>query len=151
MATKQSFSTYLAQIEEQLDLYLVQKAPELPDNIKNILVVIIPWLVIIGIVISIPTILAAFGITAVLAPAYAFTPSFGLFAILATIISIVGLVFNAMAVPGLLRKDRKGWTYSFYACLIGILSSLIAGAFVSAILGGLIGLYLLFQIKEKYR
>lgn len=151
MATKQSFSTYLSQLEEQLDLYLVQKAPELPDNIKNILVIVIPWLVIIGIVVSIPAILAAFGISAVLAPAYVFTQSFGLFAILSTVVSIVGLVFNAMAIPGLLRKDRKGWTYSFYATLIGILSGLIAGSFVSALLGGLIGLYLLFQIKEKYR
>lgn len=151
MATKQSFSTYLSQLEEQLDLYLVQKAPELPDGVKNVLVLIAPWFVIIGIVVSIPLILAAFGITAVLAPAYVYASSFSVFAVLSTVLLIVSLVFNAMAVPGLLRKDRKGWTYTFYATLISLLASLIDGQIFSAILGGLIGLYLLFQVKEKYR
>ena len=41
-------------------------------------------------------------------------------------------------------------TLAFYARLAGILYSLLSYAIIGGLVGGLIGLYILFQIREKY-
>jgi hypothetical protein len=44
----------------------------------------------------------------------------------------------------------SGWKFAFYARLAGILYSLLSYAIIGGLVGGLIGLYILFQIREKY-
>jgi hypothetical protein len=56
-----------------------------------------------------------------------------------------------MALPGLVARKMSGWTLAFYGELASIVTALLAGSFVGAILGGLIGLYILFQIRPLYR
>jgi len=58
----------LKQLENLLDLYLGQKAPSLPDNFKETIVNLAPWLIIIMIVLASPAIFAFLGIGALLAP-----------------------------------------------------------------------------------
>ena len=55
-----------------------------------------------------------------------------------------------MALPGLFTRKMSAWTLVFYSQLAGIAVSLLAGALFGAIVGGLIGLYLLFQIRALY-
>ena len=42
-------------------------------------------------------------------------------------------------------------TLLFYGELVSIATSVLQGAFVSAIIGGLIGLYILFQLRSLYK
>jgi len=132
-----------------LDYYLVQKAPfQLPDGVKEAIVRYGPWIAIVLLLISLPLILVAFGLSAALLPfaPYAYT-GFGFTAI----VVVVELVFDIAALPGLFARRMSGWRLILYARLIAIAHSLLLGAVISAILGGIISLYILFQVRPLYR
>ena len=44
----------------------------------------------------------------------------------------------------------SGWNLLFYATLVGFVHSLVSYAIISGIIGALIGLYILFQVRTKY-
>ena len=132
-----------------LDYYLVQKAPfQLPDGAKEAIVKYGPWIAIVLLLLSLPLLLVAFGLGAALLPfaPYAY-PGFGLTAV----VVLVELVLDIAALPGLFARKMSGWRLIFYARLLAIAHSLLIGAVVSAILGGIISLYILFQIRSLYR
>jgi hypothetical protein len=132
-----------------LEYHLVTNAPfQLPDGVRTVLAAIVPWLVLLGTVLAVPGILIMLGIGTFAVPfGVAYVPGLGI----ATIAAIAGFVLNALALPGLFGRGMAGWTWIFYGELVSIASSLLRGAVVSAVIGGLIGLYLLFQIKREYR
>jgi hypothetical protein len=132
-----------------LDYYLVQKAPfQLPDAAKEAIVRYGPWIAIVLLLLSLPLILVAFGLGAALLPfaAYSYT-GFGLTAI----VVLIELVLDIAALPGLFARKMSGWRLILYARLLAIAHSLLIGAVISAILGGIISLYILFQIRPLYR
>ncbi len=142
------------QLEKMLDEYLGKKAPAMPENIKETLVSFAPYLAIIGIVISLPAIFAIVGIGAMLGPlgaltgaAYVYGPAY--------YIGIVGLIISAilegLAIPGLFKRTATAWRFMYYASLVSFVASILQGNLVSAIIGALIGLYILFQVKNKYK
>tara|TARA_Y100000310_G_C20394111_1_gene674228 strand:+ start:312 stop:746 length:435 start_codon:yes stop_codon:yes gene_type:complete len=96
----------LKQLEKVLDLYLGQKAPALPENIKEMIVSIAPWLILITVVFASPLILGALGLGAILAPLSFLGGvrqgvSFNIFLLLIA----AGLVLEVMAIPGLFKKN----------------------------------------------
>jgi hypothetical protein len=132
-----------------LDYYLVQKAPfQLPDRAKEAIVRYGPWIAIVLLLISLPLILMAFGLGAALLP---FAPygysGFGFTAV----VVLVELVLDIAALPGLFARKMSGWRLIFYARILAIAHSLLMGAIASAILGGIISLYILFQVRPLYR
>jgi len=127
-----------------LDYYLVKKAPfQLPDGFKQFLVKFGPWIALVLIVISIPFLLLGLGVGAVAAVG-------GSMLLPAIIVSCISLVLRGMALPGLFARKMSGWKLLFYAQLVSMVSSLIIGAWVSVIIGGLISLYVMFQIRSLY-
>ena len=134
-----------------LDFYLVQKAPfQLPAGAKDMLVRFGPWIALVLIVISLPVLLLALGLSTLVAP-WLLGPTYAAGFGLATLGSIVQMGLLIAALPGLFARKMSGWTLAFYGELVGIVASLLAGGFVAAIIGGLIGLYLMFQIRPLYR
>ncbi len=157
MAKKQDIKGALNQLEEVLEMYLVDKAPfSIPENIKELIVNFSPYLIILGIVLTVPSILAAFGLGLFLSP---FSPMmgapwrmyFGFNYTLSMIILAVSVVMEAIAVPGLLKRQESGWRWLFYASLVSVLSSVIYGGIFGALIGVLISWYVLFQVKEYYK
>jgi hypothetical protein len=55
-----------------------------------------------------------------------------------------------LALPGLFKRKMSAWKLIFYSQLIGITFSLLSGSILGALIGGLIGLYILFQIRPLY-
>ncbi len=151
MANK-DFKSYLSQLEDILQIYLVKKAPVLPTNFKEAVVNFAPWVTLILMILALPLVLAIFGLGAVLAP-FSFLGgmhaganyfiSFGL--------SAVSLVMEALAIPGLFKKTQKGWYLVYYASLVGVLQNVINFNLGGLIVGSLLGLYLLFQVKSYYK
>jgi hypothetical protein len=145
----------LATIEENLDLYFAQKAPPLPDNIKELLVKIAPWATLVLLIIALPFVLFALGLGALAAP-FAFLAgptagvSYGLTYTLSALVIAVSIVFEAMSIPGLFARSAQGWRYAYYATLVSVVGNIIGLNLASAIIGGLIGFYFLFQIKSYY-
>lgn len=137
-----------------LDTYLAKKAPALPLNIKELLVKFAPWLTILGVILSIPAILAFFGLGALMMSSryggYALANS-GFTYTLAIIFLVVTAIMRGLAIPGLLAKTKKGWTMLFYSVLVSLVYSLLSFDIIGGLLGALISLYLLFQVREFYK
>jgi hypothetical protein len=133
-----------------LDYYLVKKAPiQLPDNAKEWLVQYGPWITIVLLVLTLPALLVLLGLGAVLIPFAG--PGYGTgFGIMA-IGLIVHVALTVMALPGLFARKMSGWTLLFYARLVSIVANLLGGAVVSAVVVGVISLYILFQVRPLYK
>jgi hypothetical protein len=132
-----------------LDYYLVQKAPfQLPDRARDAIVRYGPWIAIVLLVISLPLLLAAFGLGVALLPFAPYAaPGFGFTAV----VVMIELALDILALPGLFTRKMSGWRLILYARLLSIAHSLLLGAVVGAIVGGIISLYILFQIRPLYR
>ncbi|HCQ31086.1 TPA: hypothetical protein DIU27_01720 [Candidatus Collierbacteria bacterium] len=137
-----------------LDLYLVKKAPALPKSVKEFIVSVAPWLEVIGAVFTLPAIFALFGFNAMMygtpygsyvnaRAGYGFS--------LSTLFLFVGLVLMILAIPGLFKRSKVGWNYVFYSVLINAVYSLLSYQLFGMIVGTLISLYLLFQVKSYYK
>jgi hypothetical protein len=133
-----------------LDEYLVKKAPfQIPDAGKELIVRFGPWISIVLLVLLLPLLLLALGLGAVFAPfaGVGYATGFGLTAILALV--QIGLLVAAL--PGLFARKMSGWMLLFYEQLLGFVSALVSRSVIGGLIGLLIGLYVLFQVREKYR
>lgn len=146
----------LNQLETMLDEYLGKKAPAMPENIKETLVSFAPYLAIIGIVFSLPAIFAILGIGAMMGPFSAFLGasymmSYGVGYYVGIVGLIISAVLDGLAIPGLFKRSMGAWRLMFYSSLVTFVASVLQGSFGSALLGGVIGLYILFQVKGMYK
>lgn len=150
-ATKGStdYKASMNKLESVLDEYLGTKAPALPENIKDTLVSIAPYLAIVGIIISLPAILALFSIGAFI-PFVGYGIQYSLVYTIGIIVLAISMVLEAMAIPGLFKRAKSAWRLMYYSSLIGIVASLLQGSISGALIGGLICLYVVFQLKAKY-
>ena len=132
-----------------LDEYLVKKAPfQIPEGGKEFIVRFGPWISLVLLVLLLPFLLVALGIGTVLSPfgGGRYATGFGLVASL----SIAQMVLLGMALPGLFARKMSGWMLLFYEQLLGFVTSVVGGSIVGGIIGTLIGLYILFQVRTKY-
>jgi hypothetical protein len=133
-----------------LDFYLVKKAPfQIPDGAREVIVKYGPWVLVVLLVLSLPAVLFILGVGTAIMPfgGYGYATGFGF----AAILLIVHLGLMAAALPGLFARKMSGWRLMFYSEAINIVHSLLIGAILAALVGGLIGLYILFQIRPLYR
>ena len=152
MAKENSNQSPLTQLEENLDLYFGKKAPALPTSAKEAIVNFAPWVTLILIIMSLPAVLAILGIGSILAPfSFLGGANAGFTYMLSLIFLAVSVLFEALAIPGLFKKSKKGWNFVFYSTLVGILSNVVSMNVGNLILGALIPLYILFQIKSYYK
>ena len=132
-----------------LNYYFVTKAPfQIPDAGREAIVKFGPWIVVVLLVLSAPALLFILGVGTALMPfgGAGYATGFGL----AAIGLCAQIVLEVLALPGLFARKKAGWRLMFYAQIVGIVTSLLSGAIVSAILGALIGFYLLFQVRSLY-
>lgn len=136
-----------------LDIYLIKKAPSLPVNIKEILVQFAPWITIITVIASLPVILGIFGLGAMFysLPFAGYAAAAGFNYTLAVIFLGISVVMRALAVPGLLARSKSGWNMLFYATIVNAVYQIINFEIIGMVIGTLITLYLLFQVKEYYK
>jgi len=147
-----SVKGYMKQLEDLLSDYLVKKAPALPTNIKEVIVNFAPWVTLILLILTLPVVLAVFGLGAILSPlSFMGGLTMGTNYLLTLVFSAVMLVLEALAIPGLFKKARSAWNLLFYSALVGALQNLVTFNLGGLIIGTLLGLYLLFQVREYYK
>ncbi len=141
----------LNQLETTIDLYLVKKAPALPPNAKEAIVKFGPWIILVLFILALPLVLALLGLGTFLAP-FSFLGGVGagFNYILAMIVLAVTLVLEALAIPGLFKRTNKAWYLVYYSVLLSALSSLLQLNLFNFLIGSLISLYILFQVKSHY-
>ena len=132
-----------------LDFYLVKKAPfQIPAGGREWIVKFGPWIAIVMLVLTLPAVLFVLGVGTIFMPfgGLGYATGFGFSAIL--LIVQIGLLVAAL--PGLFARKMAGWRLIFYSQLVSIAGSIVTGAVLAALVGGLIGLYILFQIRTLY-
>jgi len=133
-----------------LDFYLVKKAPfQIPDAGRELIVKFGPWINLVLLVIFLPALLLVLGLGTALMPfgGVGYATGFGL----AAIFLIIQLGLQLAALPGLFARKLSGWNLIFYGTLISFVYHVLTYSIISGILGVVIGLYVLFQVRSLYK
>jgi len=135
------------------DLYA--KAPALPDNIREVLVKIAPWLSLIFGVLTVLTGIAALGLFTAFSPFAAAYGGLGYsaFTMVYAVIVIVEGVVMVIAFSPLKARKVRGWNLLFWTEILAIISSVVTlnvGSVVGALIGAAIAFYILFQMRSYY-
>jgi hypothetical protein len=142
-------------LEKQLDVYFIEKAPyQIPETTKDTLIKILPWLVLVGTVLSVLPLLAILGVNLISSITGGFAP----LKYLSDIILIVQVIAMVISISGLFKYQKESWNFLFLALLLSILSGLISWlsyplaifTLFTIALRTVVFLYLLFQLKNKY-
>lgn len=144
---------FLKEMESFFEKYLLKQAPfQIPSQAKEWIVKYGPWIDLVLLVLALPIILAAFGLGLFVMPfAAAFHPFGSMFGIVQWLVSLAAFALQIAALPGLFKRSIKSWYLLYYGILIGAVGNFIRGDVFGFIIGTAISLYILFQIKEKYR
>lgn len=151
------FKSALGKLEVTLEEYLVKKAPAIPKEWKEVIVKFGPYLAIIGVVMGVPGVLALLGAGTVLAPLglvggmMAGRPFLGFGYLVSVVFLGVMVVLEALAIPGLFSRSKKAWTFLYWSALVGIVQNIVTFNIGGIVIGGLISMYFLFQVKEYYK
>ena len=149
---KTDFKSAISSLESTLETYLIDKAPGIPGNIKEIIVKFSPWLALIFFVLSLPAILFALGIGTIFTPfSYLGGLRAGMSYTIGMIFTAAILVIEAMAIPGLFKRSLSAWKLLFYASLLSGIQALISFNLGGLIIGMGLSLYVLFQVKSYYK
>jgi len=159
MATSKGtdFKSLMGQLEDNLDDYLGKKAPQIPAQWKELLVKVAPYLAIVGVVLGIPAVLALFGLGAFVVPLGTLggiasgRPFMGVGYIVSIVFLAVMIVLEALSISPLFKRSKTGWNYMYYATLLGAIQNLISLNIGGLIIGTLLSLYVLFQVKSYYK
>lgn len=125
-----------------------KKAPALPVNIQDTLVKITPW---VALIFGILGVLAGLGAVGVSPIAMFGGVNSSLMVLVSGVLTIVSSVLLLMAYPKTKALKMDGWKFLFWSTVVSLVSSLLVGAIVSAIIWGLVEFYILFQIKSHYK
>ncbi|MFZ2200065.1 MAG: chromate transporter [Microgenomates group bacterium] len=153
MAAQQtSVTDYLKTLETEIEKVVLSKSiPALPDNVKELIVKISPWFAAISMIMLLPLILAAFGISAVALPfSYLGGLHMGFGYTISLVFTFGMIVLELMALPGLFKRKESAWRLMFYSTLLSLVQQLFRFDVVGLLIGGVIGFYILFQVKSKY-
>lgn len=153
--------TKFADLEKYADEYCIDKAPfQLPDGLKEFLVKYGPYILIAAIVLGLWGYLnlywaystiyeyrAVYGAIYDERTSYFWTPTL----IVSFLASLTAFAIQIKALPGLLARKKEGWEYMLYASLISLIPYIISFQVVNFIIGLVLGVYILFQLKYMYK
>ena len=123
-------------LEGFLDFYLVKKAPfQIPDSGREMIVQFGPWITLVLLILTLPLLLFALGIGAILIPfgGIGYATGFGVLTIF--VIAEVGLLIAAL--PGLFDRKMAGWRLLFYSQLVSVVYNVLSGNIIGGLLFGI--------------
>ena len=154
---KNKFESFFAgektlKIIQKLDSFFI-KLPHLPKKLTRLMSNVIPWIVLVGGIIS--AIVATSSLILTFLSLIAFDLALILEMAGTFILLLLSTLFLIRAFKPLRAKNAVGWIYLFWANVLGVINSavnLINGndGLILTILGILLGFYLLFEIGPFY-
>lgn len=128
------------------------KVPPLPKSWRDFIAMIIPWFALLFGILGVFGSLAAFGILTFLAPVVALSSGVGAASggMIGALLALVASVLLLAAFPGTKAKKLSGWTFLFWSEVVSVVSAVVAFS-VGGVVMGLIGFYIIFQIKSYYK
>lgn len=146
----------VGEFDKLCEEYLIRKAPfAIPENWKDIIVKVMPWLNVVGIVLSLlalPVLLGAGAIVTTLGIASGATinPLSNIWGILTLAFTLLGLGISIMAAQGLFHRKASAWRLMFYAQLVNAIQGLVGGNPIGMLVSLVIGMYVLYQVRSKF-
>ena len=121
---------FLTKLEAIFDEYFIDKAPfAFPGSLKDFLVKIAPYLTILFVIVSIPAVLALFGLGTFF-HSMMWSGYYGGSEIMFYIIGILTLIIlllQILAIPGLFARTKQAWNLIYYIQLISLIMSVLQG------------------------
>lgn len=151
------FGSMFAKLEVTLEEYLGKKAPQLPKEWKEVIVKFAPYLAILGVIFGAFSFLALLGLGAFMAPLgfvggmMTGRPFLGIGYIVNVLFFGVMILLEGLAISGLFSRSKKAWTYLYWSALVGVIQNIVSFNVGGLIIGGLLSMYFLFQVKEYYK
>jgi len=151
------FGSIFGKLEVTLEEYLVKKAPSLPKEWKEIVVKLAPYLTIFSVIFGVFGFLALLGLGAFMAPLgfiggmMTGRPFLGIGYIVNALFLGVMILFEGLAIPGLFSRSKKAWTFLYWSALVFVIQNALGFNVGELVIGGLLSLYFLFQVKEYYK
>jgi hypothetical protein len=137
------------------DIFLKKVPYQLPQKAKDIIVGFAYWAAIIGVVLSVLSILSflrASSYFSTLSRVYGV--SMGAQYYLGIVVLVIQTVLMGLSIPGLKVKSKKGWQMMYYSALVSVAYSVVSFYSISSLVWSLIwsavGMYILFQVKSVY-
>lgn len=129
--------------------------PKLPSNIVEFLVKVVPYLALIGAILSIigGPLLALFG---TLASLLTLSPLLMVWTIVSMLVLVATAILMFMAFQPLQNRDMKGWMYLFWAQVLGLAQIVLSllggqgGSLVVSLIVTAFWFYVLFQMRSYY-
>lgn len=137
-------------LENELEPIFLGKFPPFPENVKEFLVKYGPYFLLVGAILTLFGLLTAFGIgtAAIGIGMVAYGGGFNMY--VGLLIATVIMIMYLMAFSPLRARKRAGWNLMYYALILSLISNLLQLALFAFIIGGVLGFWVLFQIREKY-
>lgn len=151
MAKQKTKEGVISQLETSLEGLFLKKLPALPKKVKDFIVQFSPWMAVVALVMSLPTILGVLGLRGMMSRYWGYGYGLGYGYSIAVWISIVSMVLMAVALPGLFKRALFAWELLFYSVLIMAVYNLVIFNLGNLIIGTGISMYILFQIKSYYK
>ncbi len=139
-------------LEQQLETYFIDKAPfQVPQNVKEAIVKYVPWVNLVLMVLLFPVVLAVLGLGTILLPAsFLGGIDSGFIYTITMIVTGITLILRAIALPGLFKRKRSGWVYTYYADMLNALLNIISFSLMG-LLFSVVFLFVLFQVRSYYK
>ncbi len=141
---------FLGDVEHKLEKFFAKAPFHIPEKWRHTIAKVSPWITLIVLILALPLILGALGLSIIAAPAiFASGHSYGAAFWIGWVIILASLILEAVALPQLFKLKIGGWRLVFWAYLLLVVSHIVTLDIVSLI-GDVIGLYILFEIKNQY-
>ncbi|GGC00330.1 hypothetical protein [Dyadobacter sediminis] len=137
-------------LERELEPVFLQKFPPFSEQVKEFVVQYGPYFILILSVLGLVGLFTAFGIMGAVSGMGSVSTAFGISFYLNIALGVFVLIMYLMAFSPLRARKRSGWNLLYYALLIGLISNMVQLNILVAIVSGVLGFWILFQIREKY-
>lgn len=136
-----------------LDDLMGSKAPfQIPTRLKTLAVRFGPLLVLGLMILTLPGQLMSLGMRVAVLPFSLIRGDADTFQLTLDLSGNIGLmILMVMALPGLQERRAPGWYYLAFATALNSAAGLASGALVGPVIGGLLSLYVLVQLRRFYR
>ena len=133
------------------------QAPHLPASFREFLATIAPWLSLIFGILGLIALLSA-GVLLSVASLSFMTGGISEVAwVISVLAGLIAAVLQILAFSPLKKRQKKGWNYIFYGTIITTAAAIIEIAIgygssaIGTVIGTVIGLWLLFEVRPLYR
>lgn len=140
-------------LEKELAPFFLETVPAFPAELKDFFVRLAPWLLLLRCVMAGVALLAAFGFGGILLLGSFGLTNYGspLQSWLAVAGRITMIVLYARAFAPLRAGSRRGWNLVYCALLVDLAVWAFTFQPFALLVGGFLGFWVLFQIREYYR